>query len=778
MTRCLSGDRRTRRTPLFCCLLLLFPAVAPVFAAPFQGLSLADALRALSGPDLQFVFSSQLLPDSLNVNTEPGGAGLEAARAMLAEQGLALELLQPGLYAVVRQTAPAAAASGAKSGQGAGNAIPEEPLREVVIAASRYRVGDSVASMSLLDATDLQTQPGIGDDPIRALQRLPGIAHDGISARSNVRGGEASETLILLDGFPLRQVFHLASYQSPFSVIDSGLVSGADVYTGGFPARYGNRMSSVFDLHGLGPPSVPRRSFALDFFNASARVSGGGRSEDDAPESAPLDWLAAARVGTLKPLLTTFAPSAGSPSYSDAYFRVAGGDVSRLRVTGNMFWARDELNVIDDESQEQGELEGLSRYLWLRFDREWGSTLQASLWVGQTRIESARIGSVSEPIIVLGSVNDRRESRLIDVRTRVDWQPSPRHLFQAGFELTDENGHYLYTSEAQYSDEVASLFSRPTQLERSIDQDVDRRRGAAFLSYRSRIGEYLIAELGGRVQRLLTEGQAPDWISEPRLGLRWQVSPATRLQLNWGRFHQIDEINELQVEDGVYQFPAPQRSEQLILGVEQRISDRVALRLEAFHKTQTSPRERFENLLDTQLVLPEISPDRVSVQPSHARVDGVELSASLDRHEMRAWASAGWSRANDRIDGKWTPRSWDETWTLSGGMLWTHGRWQLGSQMDLHRGWPQTDLFTETDGSLLLGARNAGRLPLFLQIDLRARYTKSLALGELQFTAEVMNAQVRANECCTQLVVRDGQLTGRTLHWLPVVPSLGIRWSF
>jgi hypothetical protein len=53
-----------------------------------------------------------------------------------------------------------------------------------------------------------------------------------------------------------------------------------------------------------------------------------------------------------------------------------------------------------------------------------------------------------------------------------------------------------------------------------------------------------------------------------------------------------------------------------------------------------------------------------------------------------------------------------------------------------------------------------------------------VAVGELQFTAEVMNAQGRANECCTQLVIRDGQLAGRTLHWLPVVPSLGIRWSF
>jgi TonB dependent receptor/TonB-dependent Receptor Plug Domain len=778
MTQCSSRDRRARWTSLCCCLLLFSSVAAPAVAAALQGQPLADALRALSGPELQFVFSSQLLPDTLRVTSEPPGTGLEAARAMLAEQGLALELLQPGLYAVVRPATTAGVAAGAMPVEGSGAAIPDEPLREVVIAASRYRVGDSVASLSLLDATDLQNQPGIGDDPIRALQRLPGIAHDGVSARSNVRGGESSETLILLDGYPLRQVFHIASYQSPFSLIDSGLVSAADVYTGGFPARYGNRMSSVFDLHGLGPAPQPRRSFALDFFNASARVSGGGRDEDDPAGSAPIDWLAAGRIGTLKPLLSTFAPSAGSPTYSDAYLRVAGGDPSGLRVSGNLLFARDEFHIVDEDSREQGDLEGRSRYLWLRFDRDFGPTLQASLWVGQTRIESARTGTTSEPLIALGSVDDRRNSQLTDVRTRVDWQPHPRHLLQAGFELTDERGHYTYTSEALFPDEVATLFDRPAQFQRALDTAIDRRRGAAFLSYRGKIGDSVIAEIGGRAQRLLTDDQAADWISEPRLGLRWQVSADTRVQVNWGRFHQIDEINELQVEDGVNRFPAPQRSEQLILGIEHRLSDRVALRMEAFHKVQTSPRERFENLLDSQLVLPEIAPDRVSVQPTQARVDGVELSGTLDRRELRAWASAGWSRANDLVDGKWTPRSWDETWTLSGGVLWTHGRWQLGSQVDLHRGWPQTDLIEEADGSLLLGARNAGRLPLFLQIDLRAQYTQPVAVGELQYTAEIMNAQGRANECCTQLVNRDGQLAGRTLHWLPVVPSLGIRWSF
>ena len=114
-----------------------------------------------------------------------------------------------------------------------------------------------------------------------------------------MRGGEEGETLTLLDGFPLRQVFHLQGYQTPFSVIDAGLVRSADIYTGGFPARYGNRMSAVFDLRTVDSSDEPAHSIGVDSFNASARTAGA---------SGRFDWLASGRIGTLSPLLQAFAP--------------------------------------------------------------------------------------------------------------------------------------------------------------------------------------------------------------------------------------------------------------------------------------------------------------------------------------------------------------------------------------------------------------------------------------------------------------------------------------
>src|SRR6185436_14881320 len=60
-----------------------------------------------------------------------------------------------------------------------------------------------------------------------------------------VRGGEADQNLILLDGYPIFNPFHLGGL---FGTFIEGSVSGLELRTGGFPAPYGGRLSSVLDV--------------------------------------------------------------------------------------------------------------------------------------------------------------------------------------------------------------------------------------------------------------------------------------------------------------------------------------------------------------------------------------------------------------------------------------------------------------------------------------------------------------------------------------------------
>lgn len=95
--------------------------------------------------------------------------------------------------------------------------------------------------------------PKFGEsDIIRVVQLLPGVeARNDFSTGLNVRGGEADQNLILLDGYPIYNPFHLGGL---FSTFIDPTVRDLTLMTGGFPARYGGRLSSVLDVHSADEP--------------------------------------------------------------------------------------------------------------------------------------------------------------------------------------------------------------------------------------------------------------------------------------------------------------------------------------------------------------------------------------------------------------------------------------------------------------------------------------------------------------------------------------------
>jgi hypothetical protein len=757
---------------LFCAVLSA--AIAAETATPrFAGRPVAQALVELRRPGLDFLFSSELVPDSMRVVAEPRSVDpLQAAREILAPHGLALSPLRPGLYAVV--AAPPAAAGPGRREPVSGETpapLPRVPLDEIVVSTSRYTFDRTGGFGAIhIEGDNIEAQPVIGEDAIRSFGRLPGVTQSGLSAQSSVRGGEEAEVLTLLDGFPLRQPFHLPGYQSPFGVLDPSLIANAEVFTGGFPVRYGNRMAGVFDLHTIDATDSPATALGLSVFNAMARRGGEARGFD-------ADWLAAARLGTLKPFIDWFAHDAGSPRYADVYARAGHGDTDTLRITANVLWSRDELAIAREDRNERAQIESRARYLWLRADRDFGETVRGSLWMGHSRVDSFRAGSLDDPDIAIGSVRDRRASTYKEVRGRANWQAGAGHWLEGGFELVLEDANYDYSADATYSAPVAVLFGRDESLTRSADLHPSRERAALFAAHRWQITDSLISEVGVRAQG--TGGtDSEDWLLDPRVNLSWQFAPRTSVRAHAGRFRQADDVHELKVEDGLGSFPEPQRSDHVILGMDHRFAGGPFIRLEVFRKLQSDPRPHFENLLDPLSVIPEIAPDRVEVAPLAADIHGAEISLASQGPALDWWLALAWSEALDSLDGRHVPRSWDQTWSISGGVDWRRGPWRYGAYGVVRRGWPTTRL--EGDA---LGERNASRFPVRAALDLRVEYRHLLAMGQLAITAELSNALNRGNECCRELVVEkdgagDASFRARTSDWLPLVPSLGVLWEF
>ena len=125
-------------------------------------------------------------------------------------------------------------------------------LEEVVVTPS---TGNSGGYTSAKDAAAISISremitlsPDLGGeaDPIRVAQLSPGI-HAGADGSTGilVRGGNTGQNLMLLDGVPVYIPYHLMGV---FSIYNPATVRTVKVYKGSFPARYGGRLSSVFDI--------------------------------------------------------------------------------------------------------------------------------------------------------------------------------------------------------------------------------------------------------------------------------------------------------------------------------------------------------------------------------------------------------------------------------------------------------------------------------------------------------------------------------------------------
>lgn len=120
-------------------------------------------------------------------------------------------------------------------------------LDEVVVAGQES-LKSRDAGTRVIGPVDLERipTPQIGGGLAGYLKAQPGVVSTGDrGGRLFIRGSEPSQNVLLVDGLPVYRPFHIVGF---YSAIPASLVGGADVYAGGFGARYNSRMSSVIDV--------------------------------------------------------------------------------------------------------------------------------------------------------------------------------------------------------------------------------------------------------------------------------------------------------------------------------------------------------------------------------------------------------------------------------------------------------------------------------------------------------------------------------------------------
>jgi outer membrane receptor protein involved in Fe transport len=739
------------------------------------GQPLTEALSELERSGLTLVYSSVLVTPELRVLEDPGrGAAEDVARRLLAPHGLVLKPIRAGTFAIVR--ADSAASGPAPDVPAPGTpGTPDAELEEVAVYASRYRVYSQPASGSAeLLREDIEALPGLDQDVLRVTKYLPGTATNGVSSRPYVRGGRQSELAVYYDGVPLFEPFHFKDFQGLLGVLDPAMVGSLDFYSGVLPVRFGDRLSGALDI-------VPRRAgendtwiFGISPLYISAVASGRF-------DSNGLEWLGAARTSTIGLVLDDLDDRVGDPDFTDALARVEFpfGDGNRL-IAGWML-LDDSLDFHDAEENEFARARYRDATGWLRGEFELANRWELTTALSHTERHTTRRGSIDRDNVT-GSLDDVRRHDATTVRFELSRAMSNAQLL-FGVEAQHYVSEFDYRSDTAFEPRFAAAFGRPANSLLARTLDVDGDAYAAYASYAWEASPVLTLAAGARY-----DGQRYDDFEanqfSPRLLLDFHPNDRWRLRAAFGRTHQAERPDELQIQDGEDFFHEVQRAEQGVLSVERRLGRDWSLRVEAFRKRIYDPVPIYENLLDPLVPLPELEVDRVRVSPDGSSAYGVESTLRWQPAERwSGWVAYSWTESQDEFPGFKVARTWDQRNAVNAGLSWTRRPWQLSGTLQWRSGWRRNALrvVDAGTGELELLPRNSLAYPRTMSVDLRATWTWPLRSSALHFYVDIGNAGNRQTPCCTSYELEENagtwELEREYDSTFPRYVLLGVNWE-
>ncbi len=215
--------------------------------------------------------------------------------------------------------------------------------------------------------------PGLVEaDPLRAVEVLPGVVTTSdFSSAFNVRGGSADQNLILLDGLPVFNPTHLGGF---FSIFNGDMVRRAELQSGGFPARFGGRVSSVLDVQSDPGAGQLRWDAGVSLLATRVALAGGvGGGVLDKLRLRSAGWRVSGRRSYFDQVLKPFFDFPYHLTDLQAAFEgwTLGGD----RISLTAYTGRDVLDLTTLDAED----------FPLRIDWDWGNDLLGLRWTRPRR---------------------------------------------------------------------------------------------------------------------------------------------------------------------------------------------------------------------------------------------------------------------------------------------------------------------------------------------------------------------------------------------------------
>lgn len=656
----------------------------------------------------------------------------------------------------------------------------DKTLKETRVEVSKVEV----------TAKQIQAMPSVGGEPDLAqyLQVLPGVVSTGDQGgQLYIRGGSPVENKVLLDGMTIYNPFHSIGL---FSVFDPDIIRNVDVYTGGFDASYGDRISAIVD--------VTTRDG--DQGNFGGKISAGpfvsklmleGPFKKFNETSGGSSFMFSARTSYLQqtgPLLYSYANNNGNGlpyNFTDLYgkvsFNAPGG--SNFDLFGFNF--SDKVNYPNS----------------INFN--WDSYGAGGKFLLIPPSSSSVIGG-------------HFSYSYYDIEQK-DPDAKPRFSSIGSFEGGLNFTYYHGKDQLKYGFDVVG-FSTNYDYFNTANREINEQQFSTeldgYIKY-NMVFNRLVLDPSFRVQYYASLSEAS---FEPRMGLKYVLTDWLRFKAAGGMYSQnlVSAQSDRDVVNLFYGYLASpetsnlpstfqgqpvssrlQKSRDAVGGFEMDLGKNVTANIETYYK-------QFSQLININdyLLFPDIP--QFAAEPQIYKEDfivekgnsyGVDFQLTYDKHPYYIWLTYSLMKVN-RIDEFQTySPNWDRRHTINllGSYIFGKNKsWEISARFTYGSGLP----FTKTKGfyplldfqnngintnyvgdngnlGILYSDLNTGRLSDYHRMDVSLKKNYNLKHHQkLQVVASVTNAYNRAN------VFYFDRINYTRINQLPIMPALTVNYSF
>ena len=659
---------------------------------------------------------------------------------------------------------------------------------------ARTETKTSVVNITPKTITKIPTVGGQADIA-QYLQVIPGVVFTGDQGgQLYIRGGSPIQNKVLLDGMIVYNPFHSIGL---FSVFDTDIIRNAEVYTGGFGAEYGGRVSSVMDITTRdGNKKRISGKVGATTFGAKMMLEGPlkkAKKDDDMTMSFILSAKNSYLEQTSQSIYSGILDGEVLPyNFQDFYGKVSLNTANGSKINFFGFSFNDQVN----NYKPKGRTTSLD-YNW----ESYGGGSNFVLIPGKS------------PVLIEGNLAYSSYRAAIE-----DGSNTPRSSsingFNAGFTFT----YFLGKNTLKYGVEMLGFktvfdYSKANGIK--LNQTENTTELGAFIKYKWQIDK-LIIEPSFRIQWYASLAEVSP---EPRLAVKYNVTDWFRVKAAAGMYSQnlIAANSDRDVVNMFYGFLSGQdnipktfngktvntklqKANHYIVGTEFDVMENVTMNLEGYYKDFRQLTNMNRNQMYSENDHPVGTPEVLwrDFMIENGKAYGIDLSVKYEFMRWYFWAAYSLAYVNknyQNAEGELVNyrTHYDRRHNINLMLSYTGGKqrqWEFSGRWNIGSGFPFTQVsgFYEqyqfenmgmdivgADGDLgiIYGELNRGQLPWYHRLDLDVK--RKFFFGEhtlLEVDFSVTNVYNRENIFYVDII------TSENIYQLPIMPSLGLTLSF